>query len=66
MRWHGNVEQHRDQVTAQQADDDTDEAADETQRNANAKGHGDSLRAARFTAGHKSGLFDMQDVLGLR
>lgn len=25
-----------------------------------------SLRAARFLAGHKSGLFDMQDVLGLR
>ncbi len=27
--------------------------------------HG-SLRAARFLAGHRSGLFDMQDVLGLR
>ncbi len=25
-----------------------------------------SLRAARFMAGHKNGLFDMQDVLGLR
>ena len=25
-----------------------------------------SMRAARFLAGHKSGLFDMQDVLGLR
>lgn len=25
-----------------------------------------SLRAARFLAGRKSGLFDMQDVLGLR
>lgn len=25
-----------------------------------------SLRAARFIAGHKAGLFDMQDVLGLR
>jgi 4-hydroxy-tetrahydrodipicolinate reductase len=25
-----------------------------------------SMRAARFIAGHKSGLFDMQDVLGLR
>ena len=25
-----------------------------------------SLRAARFIAGHKNGLFDMQDVLGLR
>ncbi len=25
-----------------------------------------SLRAARFLAGHKNGLFDMQDVLGLR
>jgi 4-hydroxy-tetrahydrodipicolinate reductase len=25
-----------------------------------------SMRAARFLAGHRSGLFDMQDVLGLR
>lgn len=25
-----------------------------------------SMRAARFLAGHKTGLFDMQDVLGLR
>ena len=25
-----------------------------------------SLRAARFIAGRKAGLFDMQDVLGLR
>ena len=25
-----------------------------------------SMRAARFLAGHKNGLFDMQDVLGLR
>jgi 4-hydroxy-tetrahydrodipicolinate reductase len=25
-----------------------------------------SMRAARFLAGRKSGLFDMQDVLGLR
>lgn len=25
-----------------------------------------SLRAARFLAGKKTGLFDMQDVLGLR
>lgn len=25
-----------------------------------------SIRAARFLAGHRSGLFDMQDVLGLR
>ena len=25
-----------------------------------------SLRAAQFLAGRKSGLFDMQDVLGLR
>jgi 4-hydroxy-tetrahydrodipicolinate reductase len=25
-----------------------------------------SLRAAKFLAGRKSGLFDMQDVLGLK